>query len=153
MARREDNLAGQTSAERKREIYTGISSVTPNAPPAHICLAIDHQRERPTGVTFDIDSIVGFADSLAVAKLGVRWNPTQMPVSDLHSSLHLDPHPIQYIGSNGRTHHVRRPVHNIPHYTFGRLIGFEDISLYFLFPRLYREEQQSSRLRDDDFRV
>ncbi|KAJ6045531.1 hypothetical protein N7499_003469 [Penicillium canescens] len=153
IARREDNLAGQTSAERKREIYTGISSVTPDAPPAHICLAVDHQRERPTGVTFDIDSIVGFAESLAVAKLGVRWNPTQMPVSDLHSSLHLDPLRVHHTGSNGRTHHVQQPVHNIPHYTFGRLIGFEDISLYFLFPRLYREEQQSSRLRDDDFRV
>jgi hypothetical protein len=44
-------------------------------------------------------------------------------------------------------------VHKIPHYTFGRLVGFEDISLYFLFPQLYREDQQSSRLRDDDFRI
>jgi hypothetical protein len=42
IARREDNLAGQTSAERKREIYTGISSVTPDALPAYICLAVDH---------------------------------------------------------------------------------------------------------------
>ena len=31
-------------------------------------------------------------------------------------------------------------------------MGFEDISLFFLFPHLYREEQQSSRLRDEDFR-
>ncbi|KAJ5288260.1 hypothetical protein N7508_011035 [Penicillium antarcticum] len=153
IARREENLAGKTSATRKREIYTGISSVTPNTRPVHLCLAADHQPERPTAVTFDIDSIVGFAHSLAVAKLGVRWNSTQMPVSDLRSSLHLNPIPVHYIGSNGRAHHVRRPVHKIPHYTFGRLVGFEDISLYFLFPRLYREEQQSSRLRDDDFRI
>ncbi|KAJ6041645.1 hypothetical protein N7460_007035 [Penicillium canescens] len=153
MARREDNLAGKTSAARKREIYTGISLATPDARPVHLCLAADHKPERPTAVTFDIDSIVGFAHSLAVAKLGVRWNSTQMPVSDLRSSLHLNPIPTHYIGSNGRAHHVRRPVHKIPHYTFGRLVGFEDISLYFLFPRLYREEQQSSRLRDDDFRI
>jgi hypothetical protein len=76
-----------------------------------------------------------------------------MPVSDLRSSLHLNPIPAHYIGSNSRAHHVRRPVHKIPYYIFGRLVGFEDISLYFLFPRLYREEQQSSRLRDDDFRI
>ncbi|KAJ6126026.1 hypothetical protein N7471_010519 [Penicillium samsonianum] len=139
MARREDNLAGQTSADRKREIYTGINSATPDAGPVHLCLTADHEPERPTAVTFDIDSIVGFAHSLAVAKLGVRWNSTQMAVSDLRSGLHLDPLPIQYIGSNGRAHHVRRPVHVIPHYTFGRLVGFEDISLYFLFPQLYRE--------------
>ncbi|KAJ5742295.1 hypothetical protein N7533_011704 [Penicillium manginii] len=153
MAKREDNLAGQTSADRKREIYTGINLAMPDAGPVHLCLAADHEPERPTAVTFDIDSIVGFAYSLAVAKLGVRWNSTQMPVSDLHLSLHLDPLPLQYVDSDGRPHHVRRPVHKIPHYTFGRLVGFEDISLYFLFPRLYREDQQSSRLRDEDFRI
>lgn len=96
---------------------------------------------------------MGFARSLAVVKLGVRWNPTQMPVSDLRSSLYLDPLPVHYFRSDGRAYHVRRLVHKIPHYTFGRLVGFEDISLYFLFPRLFREEQQSSRLRDDNFRI
>ncbi|KAJ6019727.1 hypothetical protein N7522_000435 [Penicillium canescens] len=136
-ARREENLAGQTSADRKREIYTGINSATPGARPVHLCLAADHEPERPT----------------AVAKLGVRWNSTQMPLSDLRSSLHLDPPPVHYTGSDSRAHHVRRPVHKIPHYTFRRLVGFKDISLYFLFPLLYREEQQSSRLRDDDFRI
>lgn len=29
----------------------------------------------------------------------------------------------------------------------------EDISLYFLFPNLYREEQKCSRLRDEDFQL
>jgi hypothetical protein len=140
IAKREDNLARQISAERKREIYTGVSPTTPNASPIHLCLASDHQTGRPTLASFDIDSIVGFAHSLAVAKNGVRWNPTQMAVTDLHSSLHLDPIPVTYSGIDGRTHHVRRPIHQIPHYNFGRLIGFEDISLYFLFPRLYREE-------------
>ena len=44
-------------------------------------------------------------------------------------------------------------MHRPPHYTFGRLVGFEDILLYFLFPHLYREAQQTSRLRDQDFRL
>ena len=153
MARREDNLAGQTSAARKREIYTGIRSAAADSHPVHVCLDADHQTGSQTGVTFDIDSIVGFAHSLAVAKLGVRWNPTQRPVSDLHSSLHLDPLPVHQVCRDGRTHCTRRPVHQIPHYTFGRVVGFEDISLYFLFPRLYREEQQSPRLQEQDFRV
>ncbi|KAJ5592431.1 ABC transporter transmembrane domain type 1 [Penicillium hordei] len=72
MARREDNLAGQTSTDRKREIYTGINSATPDAGPLHLGLVSDHEPERPTTVTFDIDSIVGLLHSLAVAKLGVR---------------------------------------------------------------------------------
>jgi hypothetical protein len=128
MARREDNLAGRISADRKWEIYNGIISVTPDAGPVHLCLAANHEPKHPTAVAFDIDSIVGFAHSLVVAKFGVRWNSTQMPVSDFRSGLHLDPLPIQYIGSNGRAHDVGRPVHKNAHYTFGRLVGFKDIS-------------------------
>jgi hypothetical protein len=33
VARREDDLSGRTSAGRKREICTGINSVTPDARP------------------------------------------------------------------------------------------------------------------------
>jgi hypothetical protein len=36
---------------------------------------------------------------------------------------------VSYFDEAGRLHEVRRPVHQIPHYTFGRLVGFEDISL------------------------
>ncbi|KAJ6126243.1 hypothetical protein N7471_010736 [Penicillium samsonianum] len=96
MAKREDNLAGQTSAQRKREIYTGINSAAPNAGPVHLCLAADHEPELPTAITFDVDSIVGFAHSLAVAKLGVRWNSTQMAISDLRSAM------VALITSDGR---------------------------------------------------
>ncbi|KNG80479.1 hypothetical protein ANOM_011853 [Aspergillus nomiae NRRL 13137] len=102
MARREDHLARQVSSERSDTV---------------------------TEVTFDINSIVGFASSLTVAKQGVRWNPTQMAVSDLQSSLHLDPLPVQYLDPQGRSHGALRAVHETPHYTFGRLTGFEDISL------------------------
>lgn len=59
-----------------------------------------------------------------------------MPVSDLRSSLYLNPLPVHYFGSDGRDYHVWRLVYKIPYYTFGRLVGFENISLYFLFPRL-----------------
>lgn len=72
VARREDNLAGQTSAQRKREIYTGINSAAPDARPVHVCLAADNKKGYLSGVTFDIDSVVGFAHSLTVAKLRVR---------------------------------------------------------------------------------
>ncbi|KAG8664636.1 hypothetical protein FPOAC2_10249 [Fusarium poae] len=76
-----------------------------------------------------------------------------MPVSDLQSDLHLCPRPVQYLDMMGNQRRVHRPIHQIPHYTFGRLIGFEDVSLYLLFPNLYREEQKSSRFRDEDFRT
>ncbi|KAE8414841.1 hypothetical protein BDV36DRAFT_311637 [Aspergillus pseudocaelatus] len=143
MARREDHLARQISSERRQQVYCGISAEPSHTDSVHVCLATDHRSDTVTEVTFDIDSIVGFVSSLAVAKQGVRWNPTQMAVSDLQSSLHLDPLPVQYLDPQGRSYRALCAVHEIPHYTFGRLTGFEDISLILLFLRLYRKEQQS----------
>ena len=151
MATREANLAEQTSAGTKRRIYCG--SEDPASPPVHICLEAEDRPNAAAEVTFDIDSIVGFPTSLAIAKQGIRWHPTQMPVSDLQSDMHLNTRPVHYLDSHGHAHTVRRPIHQIPHYTFGRLVGFEDVSLHLLFPHLYREEQQSSRLLDHDFRI
>lgn len=148
-----DDLIHQSNASSRRQIYTGITADTPDSDPPHICLNIDERRQDSTGISFDIDSIAGFPTSIAVAKQGIRWKPTQMPVSDLQSSLHLHPRAVQFFDESGRPHTAHRPVHQIPHCTFGRLVGFEDISLYLLFPRLYRENQQSSRLRDHDFRI
>ena len=104
-------------------------------------------------MTFDIDSITGYATSLGIAKGGIRWNVMQMPVSNLQSSLHLRRRQVHYFDSHGHAHSVMKPVHELPHYTLGRLVGFEDVSLYLLFPRLYREGQQTSRLLDDDFKA
>lgn len=152
IASSEDNLFGQTSPATRRAIYCGVTSDDDQAQAVHICLDADEQVTDAAGVHFDMDSVTGFPSSLAVAKQGVRWFPTQMPVSDLQSDLHLRSRPVSYLDTAGKMHHVRRPVHKIPHYTLGRLIGFEEVSLYLLFPHLYREEQQSSRLREVDFR-
>jgi len=150
IARPGDGLHAKTTRASRQQIFCGLNDGS-QAP--HICLSRDEQISPTAAISFDIDSITGFPTSLAVAKQGIRWFPTQMPVSDLQSGLHLSPRQVQYFDATGKRHQVHRPVHQVPHYTFGRLIGFEDISLYFLFPHLYREQQQSSRLRDKDFRT
>ncbi|KAI8676082.1 hypothetical protein NCS56_00495100 [Fusarium sp. Ph1] len=150
IASREDDLSGKISTPGRRQIYCGLGSEN-QAP--HICLNQDERVTHVAGIGFDVDSITGFPSNLAVAKQGIRWFPTQMPVSDLQSDLHLRQRQVHYFDTAGNQRQVNRPVHQIPHYTFGRLVGFEDVSLYLLFPHLYREEQQSSRLRDEDFRT
>lgn len=153
LAKREDRLADQIPIERKKEIYNGVPTArSSSSRPLHICLATEDRQPTSTSIMFDIDSVVGFPTSLAIAQQGIHWHPTQMPVSDLQSSLHLNPIPVHYEDRHGHAHMVRQPVHQVPHYTFGRLAGFEEISLYLLFPRLYREDQQCSRLRDEDFK-
>jgi hypothetical protein len=147
----QDNLGGSMTAAQKQWTFSGIHPDFPEEGPAHICLEKDETPCRTARVTFDIDSITGFCSSLGVAQGGIRWNFMQMPGSDLQSDLHLAKQRVQYYDSHGHLHSILKPVHEIPHYTLGRLVGFEDVSLYLLFPRLYREEQQSSRLLDSDF--
>ncbi|UKZ66008.1 uncharacterized protein TrAtP1_007191 [Trichoderma atroviride] len=129
-----DDLAGKVNAECRKKIFCGVDSRS-EAP--LICLDNDERVSRTAGVTFDVDSIIGFPTSLSVAKRGIRWSPTRMTVSDLQSDLHLRSIPVTYFTADGVQRQVQRPVHQVPHYTFGRVIGFEDISLYFLFPKLY----------------
>ncbi|KAH7114164.1 hypothetical protein B0J13DRAFT_630962 [Dactylonectria estremocensis] len=150
IAHQKDDLAGKMSPESRRQAFCGLGS---RAEIPHICLDEDERVSNDAGVTFDVDSVVAFPSNLAVAKQGIRWSPTRMTVSDLQSDLHLRSIPVTYLDANGKQHQVHRPVHQIPHYTFGRVVGFEDISLYLLFPNLYREEQKCSKLRDEDFRL
>ncbi|KAF7174073.1 hypothetical protein CNMCM6106_008192 [Aspergillus hiratsukae] len=123
IATRESNLAQRVTKERKQQVFCGIGPGQPDQLPTHLCLAADHRPGPTLGVTLDIDSVGGFVSSLAVARRGIRWYPTQMPVSDLQSGLHVNPISVQYLDPNGQAHTVRRPVHQVPHCTFGRLIG------------------------------
>ena len=68
----EDNLASQTTAAVKRQIYCGLAKEDPTSTLVHICL---EARDRPTmaaGVTFDVDSITRFPASLGIGKQGIR---------------------------------------------------------------------------------
>jgi hypothetical protein len=151
IAPHDDDLAGSMTPAQKRWVFSGIHPDDPEERPAHICLQEEDIPCQTARVSFDIDSITAFCYSLGVAKGGIRWNFIQMPVSDLQSGLHLARRRVQFFDSHGHFHSIRIPVNEFPHYTAGRLIGFEDVSLYFLFPRLYREGQTTSRLLDDDF--
>ena len=146
-----DKLNSSTTPEQKRWMFTGLKTRDPAEKPVNICLQENDTPCRSAKVKFDIDSIVGFPMSLGISRCGIHWNPTQMDVSDLQSGLHLPRRRVYFSDSHGHPHAVSRPVHEIPHYTLGRLVEFEQVSLCLLFPRLYREDQKSSRLLDSDF--
>jgi hypothetical protein len=153
IARHQENLAALMTTAQKRWTFSGINPDREEEGPGHICLQEDETPCRMPRAALDIDSITGFCSSLAVAKGGLRWNSMQMPVSDLQSGLHLAKLRVYYSDSHGHRHSILVPINEAPHYTAGRLVMFEDVSVYFLFPRLYRENQQSSRLLDDDFKA
>ncbi|OBS16495.1 hypothetical protein FPOA_12867 [Fusarium poae] len=82
----EDDLSGKMSSSDRRRVYCGLGS---GGQAPHICLNEDERITHVAGVSFDVESVTGFPSNLSIAKQGIRWSPTQMPVSDLQSDLHL----------------------------------------------------------------
>lgn len=100
-------------------------------------------------VYFDIDSAGGVASSLAVAKEGLKWKAGRSAVSNLQSSLHLNPIPVQWFDS--RRHSALRPLHQVPHLPFGRLVGFPEVEVYLIFPRLYHPSRDHWVITVDEY--
>ncbi|KAL2810795.1 hypothetical protein BDW59DRAFT_155613, partial [Aspergillus cavernicola] len=95
---------------RKMEVYNRILSDSGSTELIHVCLQAESEQQPPSSVIFDIDSII---------------------------SLHLSPIPVSYFDHHGHAHTVRRPVHQVPHYTFGRVID------QVLLPAIYQHHPSS----------
>jgi hypothetical protein len=98
-------------------------------------------------ITHDVDSIMRFARTLAVAKQGIRFNVTPYIISSLDSDIHLT---LLTPTSNDRTRRI--PLHMVPHYQFGRVVGYEDVTLYLFFPYLYERRKANNYLNQDTLR-
>jgi hypothetical protein len=101
----------------------------------HVCLHSSEQRRQPTRARFDIDSMVGFAGSLAFAKHGIRLDLAPQFINNFQTNLHLY-YPVTQHTARGPKQ-VQAPLQDITHYRLGRVIGQEDIDVYVLFPADY----------------
>jgi hypothetical protein len=133
--------------------------------PRQICLHCSQSSQVTAAATvmFDIDSIMGFTSSLSFAKQGIRFNLSPQVVSNLSTDLHLaltipssdsngggnardedddDNDDDNDDGDNEDRHSCQIPLHHIPHYQLGRLVGHEDVVLYLFFPRLFDQSRQ-----------
>ncbi|RHZ43886.1 uncharacterized protein CDV56_100577 [Aspergillus thermomutatus] len=152
MARSDDSWISEWSATQQEKLFCGISPSDSKEPP-HVMLDLSQEHLNQSDITFDIDSVSAYLSSLAAARCGIRWYPSQPPVSSLRSSLHLDPIPVQYVDHDGKHHSVNVPLHQVNHIALGRVVGLEDASIYVFFPGLYRPNQRTNRLRDYEFQI
>ncbi|KAF4620107.1 hypothetical protein G7Y89_g14718 [Cudoniella acicularis] len=113
-------------------------SRTGSQAPKNLCLSVHQIQSRITpspGVTYDIDSICGVANSLAVARLGIQWLPKSFPILNIAKDIHLVLR-ASYTTKNGRLASRHTPLHKILHYCFGQLEGMESVKVYIVFPNL-----------------
>ena len=152
LARSDDQWIENWPPEQREKVFCGTSSGQSRRAPA-IYLDRAEQKLGPAAVHFDIDSVLAHITSPAASSQGLYWYPVQLPISDLQSGLHLDPLPVQFTDCHGHLHSISVPLHHVKHYTLARVPGFEEASIYALFPGLYQPQQRSSRLSDDQFRI
>jgi hypothetical protein len=105
------------------------------------------QTSQPFFTSFDVDSICAFATTLSACRQGVRWFPDMYPnfniTTNVHLGLSVPPEP-----SSASEQWRSVPLHTIPHYAIGQVIGWEAITIYIFFPRLYKDAPRQSKPLD-----
>src|SRR5262249_2539353 len=86
----EGSWADRFPPPQRRKVYCGWEGEGESEGAPSVSMASEEALLHvPVDITFDIDSVGGYATSLAVARNGIRWNPVPPPVSNIQSSLHL----------------------------------------------------------------
>src|SRR6266480_5127431 len=140
-----------TAAEWKA-MFCGIFRVHQGsqhkAQPLRLCLHAEQTQAVEPQVSFDVDSFLGFASSLAMARQGLWYQPVPIMRQNISTDIHIKS------SIAGRSNNQEQPEHNdydeaeqperltsamlkdIPHFFLGSVIGAPDISVYILFPYL-----------------
>jgi hypothetical protein len=109
--------------------------------PKNLCLSQCHvtsKKNRRAKVTFDIDSTCCFPNSLGVARLGINWFPKGHAVLNLAADIHFGLK-VPVYNKRGVLTQAYAPLHKIPHYCFGTILGMETLLMYVFFPALHRD--------------
>ena len=109
--------------------------------PRNLCLSQHYaisSKSRRAKEAFDIDSTCCFPTSLAVARQGIYWFPKAHPFLNLTADIHFGLRVPSY-NQRGVLARKYAPLHKIPHYCFGSLMGIEGLNLLIFFPALHAE--------------
>lgn len=142
--RNSEYLNLHTPAE-KNTLYCGFRSGADEASERiKIDVSLDSEPCPTIRQCFDRDSLVAFADSIAVAANGLNIYTQQALVSNMTSNLHLPTWSIPAdIGDADSDEHTRAAhprrvrVDFIPNFCLGRFIGDDNITINIFFPRLF----------------
>lgn len=107
--------------------------------PPYLCMHSNHGARRleddSISSSYDIDSLCSFPTSLGVARLGIQWYTQSHVTLNLVDNVHLS---MEIPGKRGEDGPVTtQPLHNIPNYCLGRVIGLADTFVWAFFPAMF----------------
>jgi hypothetical protein len=112
-------------------------------PPTSICLDCAEEFSRATEVKFDIDSMVGFANSLAFAKEGILLNFTPRFHENFQTNVYLTLQVTETLPS-GRACIKHVSLSKVPHIRLGRVVGDEAVGIFVFFPGQWTAEKPTN---------
>ncbi|KAG7435097.1 hypothetical protein Forpi1262_v003680 [Fusarium oxysporum f. sp. raphani] len=107
--------------------------------PPYLCMHSNHCARRLEddciSSSYDIDSLCSFPTSLGVARMGIQWYTQSHVTLNLVDNVHLS---MEIPGTREQDGTVTiQPLHNVPNYCLGRVIGLADTFIWAFFPALF----------------
>ena len=135
-----DRLAQQPvpSPAQWQAMFCGLLPRRPHRTrPLHVCLHHEETQAVEPQVRFDVDSFLGFASSLAMARKGLWYQPAPQMRQNMSNDVHLE---TRIFRDGAEPEHVPRStlalLRDVPHFLLGRVVGFHDMTVHILFPHL-----------------
>jgi len=119
-------------------MFCGIPTNRQQRQPMNVCLHDEETQAVEPEVAFDIDSFLGFADSLAFARKGLWYQPAPQMRQNMTTDVHLETN--AFASSADPEQPVRSRLamlRDVPHFLLGRVTGAHDITLFVLFPHIH----------------
>lgn len=126
------------TAAQWEALFCGTGEGPDRRLPMNVCLHEEQTRAVEPEIAYDIDSFLGFADSLAVARKGLWYQPAPQMRQNMTADVHLETKAYDS-GTDGQERSSRSRMamlRDIPHFLLGRVEGAHDIALYVLFPHI-----------------
>jgi len=133
MVSKDDLYNSQTSnGSQWNAMFCGVSDSDSQStsPVKNVCLHKEQTQQTNPDVSFDIDSFLGFAASLGVARNGLLYQPSPQAQQNLSSDVHFGLDISDTSSSSGRpTRPSFAMLPDVPHFFLGRIVGAENVTI------------------------
>lgn len=149
-----DRLAQQPvpTAAQWKAMFCGIDPQQrpPRPRPMHVCLHQEQTQAIEPRVAFDIDSFLGFASSLAMARQGLWYQPAPQMRQNMTNDVHLETNIFRDSDDADRPPRASLALlRDVPHFLLGRVEGAHDITVHILFPHLGSRQDKFTSLTQE----
>ena len=135
-------------AEELARVFDGVDPETQQR--MNICLHTEETKPQGCIQAFDVDSFLGFPQSLAVCRRGLEYCATKSTTNLIQTDLHVT-QSISWLDASGRSHTTSEKLHRIPHCYLGQVTAFPACAVYIFFPSLFDKADSFACLTDADF--